>query len=443
MVNPLRQRNKTFREFEPREENNIAFRDNIRYVARLVRHIKTQMAPPVTFCDNASYLIAGGLDGLGLIVADWMVKQGAKHLVLIEHHAPTAAVQQKLKVFEQAGVQVKVSQADISSAEQLTAVLSDIKQSLPPLQGIINATSVPTDGSLQQISEQGFASVIIPKISGAWHLHQLTQSLPLDFFVLFSTSAALNNCAGEATVHAFLETLAHYRQSIGLPAITINWGPWADVNVVTERETERPLQAKGGETIATQQGLPALAYLLTQSAPQMGVIPINWSQFPQQLVVLPFFAAFKPANEPTSEEQPVEFIEQFEATPPNKRRALLMAHVRSQVAKVLRLNSVNALDPKQGFFDLGMDSLTSVELRNHLQKSLEYSLPATLAFNYPTTEELVNYLLKEVPMLALPSKLTAKETQEKETPTELANLEALSEDEIGALIDETLNNIKV
>jgi microcystin synthetase protein McyG len=425
-------------------EDQIAYYDNARQVARLVR--KSQTALPLTFRDEVTYLITGGLGGLGLLVVEWMVKKGAKHLTLVGRKTPSSTVQEKLSQLKSTDVQIRVLQADISIAEQVAKVLSEIEQNMPPLGGIIHAVGVLDDGVLQQQSWARFAKVMAPKVSGAWHLHHLTQHHPLDFFVLFSSAVSLLGHAGQANhaaANAFLDALAHYRQAQGLAGLSINWGAWAEVGAAAEHNIDERFKMKGVNTLSPQQGLLALEQALSQPKAQIGVIPIDSSQSPW--LTSPFFSELL-SEKNVIKQQTVNFIEKFNQSPIRKRRAVLIGHVRTQVAKVLALDSPDSIDLQQGFFELGMDSLTSVELRNHLQKSLEWTLPATLAFDYPTTEELVDYLLKAVPTLVMETSIEPSTTASAVKPLKneraSKNLDGLSEDELGALIDETLVNIE-
>lgn len=359
----------------------------------------------LTFRSDRTYLITGGLGDLGLLVAKWMVEHSVRYLVLVGRSANRPAISDQLRGLEQAGAKVVVIQADVSNGEQVTQVLAHIEQSLPPLQGIIHAAGILDDGVLQQQSWQRFARVMAPKVQGAWNLHTLTQNLPLDFFVLFSSSSTLLGSAGQANyaaANAFLDALASYRRMQGMPSLSINWGAWAEVGMTARRNLTEQLSHKGEESIAPQQGLQVLEQLLLENPIQVGVLPINWSRFfEKQLTRSPFLADFLKASEPQPQQQaPVQFRDLLETTPAVERQALLVAHVCTQVAKVLGLASPEQIEPEQRLIALGLDSLMAIELRSYLQSSLKCSLPSTLIFDYPTIEALVNYLSQEVPLLA-------------------------------------------
>ena len=354
-------------------EDQVAFRADVRYVARLVHKPETStIREPVTLRSDGTYLISGGLGGLGLLVARWMASRGARHLVLLGRRGATPAADGKLKEIEQAGARVVVAQADIADACQVTRRLEEIEQLLPPLRGVIHAAGTLDDALLLQQNWDRFSRVMAPKVTGAWHLHTLTRQCSLDFFLLFSSAASLLGSPGQANhaaANAFLDALAHHRRAEGLPGLSINWSAWAEVGAAAERKVAERIKTKGIGAIAPLQGLQALERLLSQSSSQVGVIPIDWPAFMAEAASIPFFSDFKPAAAASVLKQP-EFLQEYAAAAPHRRPGILLAHVRSQVAKVLGLSPSKAIDLQHGFFELGMDSLTAVELRNRLQASL-------------------------------------------------------------------------
>ena len=359
-------------------------------------------SPSVSFREDSSYLITGGLGDLGLLMAHWMVDRGARHLVLVGRNAVKPAVRSQLEQLELTGARVVVAQADVSDYSQAAQLLASLEQSSPPLRGIIHAAGVLDDGVLKQLHWESFRQVMAPKVQGAWNLHILIQNLPIDFFVLFSSCASLLGSAGQANyvaANAFLDALAFYRRSHGLPGTSINWGPWGEVGMaVRNQQVIERLERIGMGAIASHQGLQVLEELLLEQPVRVGVVPLNWSRFGEhQWTASSFFANFTNlSKQPSKQQGVVEFRKQLETAQLRERKALLVAYVSSHLAQVLGWNPSNPLDQKRGFFAMGMDSLTSIELRNRLQTSLGLSLPSTLLFDYPTLEELVDYLAQEV-----------------------------------------------
>jgi myxalamid-type polyketide synthase MxaB len=273
-----------------------------------------------------------------------------------------------------------------------------------PLRGIIHAAGVLDDGVLLKQNWERFDRVMAPKVQGAWNLHLATQDLSLDFFVCFSSIASLIGSPGQgnyAAANAFMDALAHYRRGLGLPALTVNWGVWADVGMaaqLSERDRAR-LEEQGLGAIAPQQGLQLLEALLQSQGTQVGVLPVDWSIFLQQFPKNPFFEELTPKTAEKNAQPRSEFLQQLDAASNGDRKTLLCGRIRSQVAKVLGFDSPEYIEIQQNFGDLGMDSLMAVELKNALQASFGVSIPLTSAFDYPTVELLTDYLAQELSIL--------------------------------------------
>ncbi|MBO3463553.1 type I polyketide synthase [Aetokthonos hydrillicola] len=322
-------------------EDQVAFRGDGRYVARLVGSRHTPAQTPLRFRQNCTYLITGGLGGLGLLVARWMVSRGAKHLVLVGRRSPDDAVLMKLTELEQAGALVVVEKADVSEWQSIARVVSRINQSTFPLAGVIHSAGMLSDGILQNQSWSSFEQVMAPKVQGAWHLHQLTQNQSLDFFVLFSSAASLLGSPGQANhsaANAFLDGLAHYRRAMGLAGLSIHWGAVSQVGEAAERGADIRLQQKGMGAISPPQMLEALELLINSSGVEVGVVPIEWSAWSNRVAEWSFLVDWKHATQ-TPESSPSEFLLHLEAYVPSERQEMLVAHVRRHVAEILGLTS--------------------------------------------------------------------------------------------------------
>ncbi|MCB0209451.1 MAG: SDR family NAD(P)-dependent oxidoreductase [Anaerolineae bacterium] len=440
-------------------EDEIAWRHGQRYVPRLGRYQESTDGSPISIRQDSSYLITGGLGGLGLLVAHWLVEQGARHLVLIGRSRPKPETQAQVAEMERTGAVITIAQADVSDRAQIAAVLAEIDEAYP-LRGVIHAAGVLADGMLLQQSWERFAEVLAPKVWGAWNLHTLTQALELDFFVLFSSAVGVLGNKGQANhaaANAFLDGLAYHRRAQGLPALSVDWGAWSEIGAAAEmaRWDGHRLKAQGQGIITPHQGLEVFAHLLAQDAAQVGVTPIDWPKFLNSFEVVPsFLAEFEPQSSPTvnhTVNRQTKFREQLEQTPLAARASLLTQHLRAEIAKVLALRSPNQIDPRQSVFDLGLDSLMAVELRNQIATSLELALPSTLLFDYPTLETLADYLWSNGLLYAKkPASVSETELSSEDQPlspisTEpnrpMSNLEALSDEEAESLLLDKLDSI--
>jgi 3-oxoacyl-[acyl-carrier-protein] synthase II len=394
-------------------ENQVAFRNQVRYVARLVRRQKTpdsiifqkNSQLPQALRQDSTYLITGGMGALGLLVARWMVNNGARHLVLVGRSGATESISAQLKELEDVGARVVVATADVSDIEQTSRVLSEIQQSLPPLRGIIHSAGVLDDGILIQQNWERFAKVMAPKVQGAWNLHTLTINLPLDFFVLFSSTASLLGSpaqANYAAANAFLDALAYYRRCFGLPGLSINWGAVSEVGVAAERDVGERLQTLGIGTIAPQQVLEVLEEDLFNAFPiQFGIIPINWFEFDEQLANWSFLNDFQQefgrlAQQHSRQGIQQEFLEQLKNAAVSERFALLITHVRSHVAKVIRLGSTEQLNVHKPLNNMGLDSLMALELRNWVQTNFGVDIPMVKIMEGLSVASITSYVSEQL-----------------------------------------------
>ncbi|NEQ66581.1 MAG: SDR family NAD(P)-dependent oxidoreductase, partial [Symploca sp. SIO2D2] len=422
-------------------EDQIAIRQGVRYVARLVRQQQHKLSSQqLSIQSEACYLITGGLGALGLQVAQWLVAKGAQHLVLIGRSTPSETARETIEKLEAAGGQVSVLSGDISEEEAAVKIINQIQDSLPPLKGVIHAAGVLDDGLLQNLSWQQFTTVLAPKIAGTWHLHQLTKDLPLDFFACFSSMASLIGSPGQgnyAAANAFMDALAHYRQGKGLPGLSINWGSWATAGMAARVGDEHLSRWHnlGLQPIGFNQGIQALEELLQLAVTQVGVMPINWSRWfeVQTGTTMPMLKDLAPSQSKLSQEG--WFIEHLEAVSPEQRRQLLLKEVRLQVAQVLGMSAPEQIDSQVGLFDIGIDSLMLTELRNRLQSSLGCRLSATALFNYANIDDLVDYLARDV-LEAINFEELEDASSEELNPTE--DLTGLSTDELAALLADEL-----
>jgi len=435
-------------------DDQIALRNGTRHVARLVRHA-AQTMPPLPIDDSDTYLITGGLGGLGLVTAQWLAEQGARHLLLLGRSAPGPDAQRQIDALRTGGVTVTVAQVDVTERAQLARVLDAIDP-VHPLRGVIHSVGVLDDGALLQQDWERFIPVLAPKIQGAWNLHALTRDTPLDFFVFYASAAGLLGNWGQANhaaANAFLDALAHHRRAQGLPAVSIDWGAWSQVGAAAalSAQERKRLTERGGGLITPEQGCAALAHVLTQDAAQIGVVPICWARYLRHLktpsLLLAEFAAEQTAPDATAADASAQFRQQLIAAPPKKRRNMLTAHVQSQVAAVLGMSQSPA--QQVGFAELGMDSMMTLELKKRLEQSVQITLPATVVFEYPTIAALATYLYEEVLPAAEPAPddtigdgRATPADEPSDEPADQAALDALSTDELAHLLAEKLEMLE-
>ena len=395
--------------------------DAFRHMAR-ARHIgKVVITPrtteasrtPVSFSSEGSYLITGGLSGLGLLVAEWMAGRGARHLALMGRSEPSELARQAMARMTATGVHVRIVRGDVASEPTVLAALHELRETMPPLRGVIHSAGVLDDGVLQQQDWDRFSRVMAAKVEGAWNLHTHTRHLPLDFFVMFSSISSLLGSAGQtnhSAANAFLDALAHHRHEQSLPALSINWGAWSEIGAAARRGADRRAGSRGIESFSPLEGLAAFEWLLRSSLAQVAVLPVSWPKFLSHLPMArqwPFFAGFESERGRSERPAPLseaavaaavhaDLLERLDAAAPAKRRPMLLAHVQESVVRVLGLDRSRPMDRTLPLSEMGMDSLMAVELRNILGTSVGRPLPATLLFDFPTVTAVADYLAEHV-----------------------------------------------
>jgi acyl transferase domain-containing protein len=382
-------------------EDEVALRGGRRYVPRL-RHAGT-LSPPTgeLLRADATYLIVGGLGGIGLEIARWMVERGARTIVLAGRSGATDRARPMLEALDQAGARILCEAVDVSNRDSVATLLGRIEQTLPPLRGIIHSAAVLSDGVMLRLTQEQFETAFAPKVAGAWNLHLLTRHLPLDFFTLFSSATSLIGLLGHATYaasNAFLDALAHHRRALGLSAQTINWGVWERVGVAVRANAQR--EVPGAEVISSTEGLWLLERLLRLPGAQWVVLPMNWAEYFRSEVPgegLPLLSELRGAFQaavPQAAPGEAGLHHRLKAASPGERLHLLSVAIRESVAAVLGFGPDHLVDPACGFFQMGMDSLRAVELKNRLQTRLGMSLSSTVIFDHPTIDALSGHLLR-------------------------------------------------
>jgi myxalamid-type polyketide synthase MxaE and MxaD len=437
----------------PEDENQIAYRQGERRVARLVRQQQqaaTEQQQEITIFPEGSYLITGGLGALGLQLAKWLADKGAKHLVLTGRRKPSETAQQTITQLEKAGVEVSVLLGDVSVKQDAASILEKVKASLLPLRGVIHTAGVLDDGVLQQMSWERFIKVMAPKVQGGWHLHQLTQELTLDFFVCFSSAASLLGSPGQANyaaANAFLNGLAYHRRALGLPGLSVSWGAWGEGGMAARlaEQFQNRIRSLGMSSIPPEQGLQILDQLLGQSAALVGVFPVDWSQFVTQLPLgmkMPVLEAFIGSQSVAKDTQSNEFLAQLKAAKASLRPQLMTNYLQGVVGKLLGFPDSQMLDPQLGFFEMGMDSLLALELRNLLQTSLGCALSATILFEFSNIESLAEYLTTDVLAGKLEATVEISDNEQEPPAVVSSETQAISQEPATNAIAEKFKQIQ-
>ncbi|MFI4954384.1 MAG: SDR family NAD(P)-dependent oxidoreductase [Gammaproteobacteria bacterium] len=345
---------------------------------------------------NAGYLITGGTGGLGLVVSQWLIQQGAKTLWLVSRHATSEAISAEIQALRETGVDIQILSADVGNRQEVEAILAEIKQHSVPLKGVFHLAGILEDKVLLEQTTELIEKVWQAKVRGAWNLHECTKDLDLNLFVLFSSIASVLGSAGQvnyAMANAYLDGLAYYRHQLGLPAISINWGPWRESGMAVTLQSR--LQQLGINSFTNEQGTTLLSHMLANPFIQETFLDINWIRFAKERLQIPAWLSevMQSKIEPKG-----GLVILLQETPAAMRRQCLQDELTQLVKRTLGMPAETLLNEEEGFFNLGMDSLMAVELRNRIQQALgsDYPIAAAEIFNYPSLNKLSEFIAARI-----------------------------------------------
>ncbi|KAL8786450.1 MAG: hypothetical protein Q9213_002766 [Squamulea squamosa] len=364
---------------------NIASADA---VPALLRH-----KPSYSFEEDATYLVAGGLGGLGRSAARWMAQRGAKNLILLSRSGPkTRAAQKLLEELRGQGVRTETPACDVSSTETLSATLEKYT-TMPPIKGCLQATMVLQDAIFSNMSYSSWTTSIKSKVHSTWNLHSL---LPHDltFFIMLSSVAGIAGSPSQSNYAAgntFQDALAHHRRSLGLAATSIDLGVMGEVGIVAENEAYAQNKEAAADlaTIKEQEFLALLDYYCDpnleakkswQVQPIIGLVtpgqfrakgmePPDWIERPM-FKTLPrsiVRGSNNASNEATAGATRDYAAELSKADTDSERDAIMMAALLQKLSKALSVGEDN-IDVGKPLHAYGVDSLLAVELRNWFGK---------------------------------------------------------------------------
>ncbi|TRV80971.1 type I polyketide synthase [Streptomyces sp. 130] len=344
---------------------------------------------------DASYLVTGGLGGLGLLVTRWLAQRGAPAVVLTSRRAPTPAAQAALAALTaEFGTRVEVVNGDLAEPGAADTAVRTAVDTGHPLRGVVHAAAVVEDATADNISPALLERVWRPKATGARRLHAATRGHHLDWWVTFSSAASLLGNPGQgayAAANAWLDEFTSWRRAQGLPATSVNWGPWAEVGRGVAMEE------RGYAMISPAEGIEALERILAHDRDRTAYTPVDmgrWLESYPGTGRAAFFAGLAaPAGGGGSAGPPDSLPERLrQAGSAQQRRQLLESHVIEHIATVLRLDT-SRFDAETSLVSLGLDSLMAIALRNRLQLASGLDIPTTVMWTHPTASALTGYLM--------------------------------------------------
>ena len=354
----------------------------------------------ITIDPDRSYLVTGGLGGLGLVTAEKLAELGARHVALLSRRAEPDADLAELLARLRKKAEVTVYQADVAEAADVHRVMAELERSAHPLAGIIHAAGTLADAPVTGQTWDSIDTVFRSKVYGTWLLSEAARTqADLQFFVGYSSAASVTGAAGQsnyAAANAFLDDVLVRQAAAGASALTVNWGPWREVGM-SARLSEQALKKwdeEGIRLIAPRTAARSLAALLSSPVAQAVVGECNWDRFAASRPVPN--AIYESLQTGAATEGEGFDVDALIAAPRRDRLSALEDFIRTKVATVLHFDSPESVDPGTEFVRLGLDSLVAVELKNLLESSLRLPLPPTLALDYPSAQQLTEFLEQQL-----------------------------------------------
>ncbi|WP_245672683.1 type I polyketide synthase, partial [Nocardia anaemiae] len=385
-------------------EPEAALRGSALFVPRLSRHAPGTIA---RLSEPGTVLVTGGTGGLGAVIARHLVTEhGVRQLVLTSRRGLDAPGAAELRAeLVELGAQVTIAACDVSDRDALAALLDTIPAE-HPLVGVVHAAGTGDNGLIESITADRIDYVFRPKADAAWHLHELTRDHSLSLFMLLSSAGGLVLAAGQANYAAanvFLDALAAYRHSLGLPATSVDYGLWATATglggLLSEADIER-IRRQGFPPLTEAEGLALFDAAISTDTAQLvalqvdpAVLRTRGEQIPALLRAIVPVPVRRRTRTPGVDHA---FAQKLAGLSDADRHSAVLELVRSVAAGILGHTSADAIEPQRAFQELGFDSLGAVEFRNRLNSLTGLRLPATLIFDYPNAHIVAEFIGSEL-----------------------------------------------
>ncbi|MBR8742212.1 type I polyketide synthase [Nocardiopsis sp. MG754419] len=364
---------------------------------------KPVLVLPAPFPQDGTVLVTGGTGTLGHLIARHLVTgYGVRHLTLVSRNgAGTRGQDERTTELQRLGARVDVVSCDVADRDAAASLIARVTAERP-LRAVVHTAGVLDDATVLSLDDEQLETVLRPKLDAAWNLHELTADLDLGAFVLFSSITGLLGSAGQANyaaANAFCDALAHHRRERGLPALSLAWGLWEESSGMTGHLDDADLGVlrRGGLLPmpsdrallrfdeALHLGLPVIAPAALDTEADA---PPPVDDGPSDATTGTTPGAADPEEAPLS---PARLLGM--AGP--ERDRLLLTHVRAHTGAVLgHGGGGDEIEPERPFRELGVDSLTAIELRNRLNKASGLRLPATAVFDHPTPKALARLMVR-------------------------------------------------
>lgn len=390
------------------QEDQIAYRGGERWVARLAASKEKPKGNPAVKSDH-TYLITGGLGGIGLSSARHLADIGGKSLVLLSRRGEKALEGEKnastreiVAQLREDGVDVQIMAADISNAASMENLFSQLARDGKLLGGVIHAAGVESAAPLHELTEEDLRNSVKAKTIGAWLLHCHTAKLEsVDFFIC---CASISGVWGSGMLGAYsagnhaLDAICAHRVGLGLPALSISWGPWSEVGMATGEQGKYLIDA-GLHPLRPKAAINTMFALAAGTGSHYVAAEADWDQFITLMEVRrtrPLFALIKAevasAENINVSKADLALVKELSPLSQQERRSIVRERVRAEISVIFGFDSPSDLPVDSPLFEIGADSIQAIAVKKALDIMCGMSLPTTLIFDYPTIDDIARFI---------------------------------------------------
>ena len=356
---------------------------------------------------TGAHIVIGGLGGLGFDVMNWLVKLGARTVILCGRSMnPSAKIEARLTQLRTRGVEVVLMPCDVADAAQVADMLREIRMKYA-IRGVVHAAMVLEDKPISSLSRASLEKTLSAKVTGVDNLDRLTRKDDLDFFVLFSSIATLIGNHGQSAyvaANAYLEGVARRRRRKGLPALAVGWGPIGDSGYLTTDKAKAAmvLRLSGNVKFTSRQALGALEKLLSQDPDTRDAVvyvaPMHWHESSAILKTLqsPTYRKIWLMGQDQDTAVDIgDFREEIAFLSAGDAEKRLVGYLMKSIAGMLQIPE-RELNAAQPVAELGMDSLMGVDLGLTLQKTLGDDIPMTLISETASVQDIARKIVAHI-----------------------------------------------
>ena len=394
------------------ESKQVVLRDrHKRYIPRLVRNAKSRTASkedlPIRINGQSTYIITGGTGSIGQIYAEYLIQKGAKHIVFLNRSEASGKLLENIKNWEEKGIKIEVEQVDVGNESDIVEVIQRLKQNDMKIKGVIHAAGIIEDKMIKDQTWGSFENVFNTKVKGTIYLHHALKEESLDFFVMMSSITSVVGNMGQANYAAanyFMNCFAEYRRNLGMPAMSICWGPWEEAGMATSSSAIlKNIGDKGIYGISKEIGIKMIDKVFQKDLSMIVVADANWQLFSQKTgvdEVTQFLSNFisneqsfgQQNNNASVNEEVIATLTRLSKT---ERYEYLLGLLHTAAARIIGFSDKSQLSIDSSFTEQGVDSLMIFSLRNEIKLLLDLQVDISVFFNYPSLRKLNEYLLSE------------------------------------------------